>query len=337
MSNLDNVWYCDSSLMCEHALKIYHYYNELSVIVTGESFKEFLISYGYPENQIYLKDSILDSFRGYNFFSCYNTRLVNHFTNRYKIDYGMGHSSFYFNDKISFSKNEKGMLAQNEFQQLQYLQKCRNANLDLIAPVLGIAKIDDYKFTDFKKTKPIILYLHTYNKENKLEKWVGETKLRYAGFTDHVATAKVLEKFIPEFEILHKAHHCNSGEHFNKFTNFVNGEIDTVDIFEKADLIVAEYGGSAIEAMCSDAKIIYVDDDHLETLDKSNLDVKIHEDFYHCQVKDLEQTIKYVLENPFPDEMISKRLEYRKSLFPYLHNGAQKIAEFMKLHEQNIW
>lgn len=327
---IKNAFVVKEEIEFEMAVKLYHY-NKNIVFLYKRGFKNFLLNYGIPNKNLLVLSKIYKENSGYfieNLFCRYQDWIKNsNFKNRYRIDYGYGNGNFVFNENTEKSEKEKGFVCSSEYQKQRYEEIRTTPGI-----ILGNSKFDEFVHEQmrFKKTKPMILYLHTWKKNKPIEDWIGKSNgYKYSGETDIEATAKILEQYTDKFEIVHKNHHLTSFN-FDKFTNIKNGTVDSYDLIKQADIIIAEYGGSAVEAVLGDGKLIYVDDDNLESCCPTNLDTLVHYDFNHCKVSELKDMIDKVLEMPISNEEIENKKKWREKYFPCRRCGAKNIAEFME-------
>lgn len=296
------------------------------------SFKEKLLSFGIQEKFIITEINKKDVIK--NFFCDYKHNVK--CKNFYKIAYGISSVEFFVKNINAYLKDDNSMyLCNSEFER-QALNNPKAQN------VLGMVKYDThYEFPseiEIPKDKPIILFLHTWDKcKNKdWQKWFG--KNFYLGISDFVHTGNVLENYLDKYTVIHKNHHCSKDKTFDKFINIDSGTYDSRKLIDMADIIIADYGGSAVEAIISEkAKILYVDDEEHKLINKNNLDVIMHNIFNHTSNKDFEKNFNKIIEEPLSEEELKIRKEWRNKLFPYLDCGAQKLANFIKNLDNEEW
>lgn len=157
------------------------------------------------------------------------------------------------------------------------------------------------------------------------------------GFSDVEHTISVLEKYTDKFTVIHKNHH-NTNFKSDKFINIDSGTFDSRKLIDMADIIIADYGGSAVEAIISEkAKILYVDDNNHNLINSQNFDVMFHNIFNHTSNKDLEKNFLKLIDEPLSENELKLRKEWRDKLFPYLDCGAQRLGEFIKNLDNEEW
>lgn len=333
-----NVFGIDNSMLLEYAYKLFKASDfEIYFLIIKNDlfdtnfFKEKLLSFGIPEKQIITKIDKKDIIENFfcNYYSTYGKKF-------YKIAYGMGSNEFlYRNINIYLKERKTTYFCSSEYEK----QLLNNSKAQI---VLGMAKYDThYEYpSDIKipVDKPIILFLHTWDKcKNKdWQKWNG--KKFHLGISDFEHTATILEKYLNKYTIIHKNHHCTKDKSFNKFINIDSGTYDSRKLIDIADIIIADYGGSAVEAIISEkAKILYVDDDEHKLIKQNSLDAMIHNIFNHTSNKDFEKNFNKLIEEPLSNEELKLRKEWRDKLFPYLDCGAQKLANFIKKLDIEEW
>lgn len=339
-----NVFGIDCLMLLEYAYKLYKAYNEIFIFVIkhpGFKFKSYdiekvknnLIELGIPSKNIITKLKKNDIIE--NFFCYYHEGYGK---NYFKIAYGMGSNEFLYKSIKKYLEQENAhYLCSSEYEK-------EILNNSKAKDVLGLIKFDSHyelpSKIDIPKNKPIILFIHTWDKCNdklwkKYNSYLGNIKV---GISDFKHTASVLERYLDKYTIIHKNHHCSSDISFEKFINIDCGMYDSKKLFDIADIIIADYGGSAVEAIISEkAKILYVDDDLHDKINQTSLDVMMHNIFNHTSNEDFENNFLKLIEEPLSEKELELRKEWRDKLFPYLDCGAQKYAEFIKNLDNEEW
>lgn len=256
-------------------------------------------------------------------------------TKIHKISYGMG------NDDVFYSQFHWG----NEKRTVEYLGACPYDTHKFFTKKYGKNKIKDFatigllKFSgdynrdkeiakineqnsdlrdlSFDKSKPTILFLHSWNKADRLLK----NKKTNQGISDYEKTAEMLNKVSDKYNIIHKNHH-QTQYIFDKFLNIANGTVSSKFLFDIADVVIAEYGGSAIEALLSDKKVIYIDSYTHDEINKKNIDARVHDLLTHCYPEDV---LEYLDKEPTDEEM-----SIRKELRDYFFPNVDPCEEFFK-------
>lgn len=307
--------------MLEYAYKIYQYNKNILFLFNVVDKKQidktkYILTNIIPKEKIifnfdYKNDIII------NYFCNYTFKVKKNVKNFYKLFYGYAHGTWFYS-YVNKLKNTTYLAASN-----YEIEKLRIPNT-----ILGIGKFDEIEYpyheVDIPRDKPIILFLHTWSKNSKNDPL-------YYGLSDIKHTSSILEKYTNRFTIVHKNHHITYNYKTNKFITVCSGTYDSRKLIDIADIIIADYGGSAIEAIISDkAKILYVNDDQHERIEKNDLDRMMHDIFHSTSNNDFEKNFLKLIEEPLSNEELKLRKEWRDKLFPNLDKGAKNIANFIK-------
>lgn len=317
-----NVFSIDNTMLLEYAYKLYQVYQKLYFYCRNKKLKEKLIKLGIPETIIFTKlnkeDKVINEFCNYNQFKSEQF---------YRISYGYGNEDYRHNFLNKYLK-KKIYLSPSDYEN-QFI-KCEHKTI-------GIAKYDThYELPSdiiIPTDKPIILFFHTWNKHKKMPKAFPNIE----GFSDVEHTMSVLEKYTDKFTIIHKNHH-NTSFKSDKFINIDSGTYDSRKLIDIADIIIADYGGSAVEAIISEkAKILYVNAENHNLINSQNFDVIFHNIFNHTSNEDFEKNFLKLIDEPLSENELKLRKEWRDKLFPYLDCGAQRLGEFIKNLDNEEW
>lgn len=259
----------------------------------------------------------------------------------HKISYGLGNDdAFYSRCKWGNEKRTKEYLGCCDYETHKFFTR-KNNQIEKFR-TLGLLKYDqtipynrqieinkiniqqngiDDNFFDSKK--PTILFLHTYPKDKPIN--ANSKELYHQGLSNYLETANQLDKISNEFNIIHKNHHMTDNA-FSNFLNISNGSVDSKFLIDIADIIIAEYGGSALEALISDKKIIYIDDYKHNEISKLNIDAKMHNLFDHCYPEDV---LKHI-----DKETSKEEFEIRQKLRDYffsesLNNPCERFIKYI--------
>ena len=242
-------------------------------------------------------------------------------TKIHKISYGLGNDDFFY--KLCKWGNEKRTieyLGANAYDCHKFLSR-KNNRIEKFCPI-GLLKFsceydpeqeirkineqNDLEDVWFDKSKPTILFLHSWNKTEDNDLKTNQ------GNSDYNKTAEMLEKISDKYNIIHKNHHFTYFKYKN-FLNIANGSVCSKFLFDIADVVIADYGGSAVEALLSDKKVIYIDDYQHETISKKNIDARLHDLLTHCYP---ENVLDYI-DTPTTNEEMKTRIELRNYFYPF--------------------
>lgn len=331
---IEHLFYSYKTYLVEYANKIYDYCNSIGFEDMYYCLPKKSIKYARMPKEKILTTSILKkpncevkNLYG-NYFLYTAPGCVKSFENAkiHKFSYGFG------NDDFFYSKCKWG----NEQRTVEYLGGCdyethkfftrKNNHIEKFRTI-GLIKYDQtipYNIENeimkinfqqntlediyFDKNKPTILFLHTWDKANETE--TSHKTRGIQGISNYEETAKQLNKISNDFNIIHKNHH-NTSNLFSNFINIDNGTVDSKFLFDIADIIIADYGGSALESLLSDKKIIYVNDYNHEKISHLNIDARIHNSFDNCYPEDI---LKHI-DIPMTKEQEELRLELRNYFY----------------------
>lgn len=332
--NIDHLFFCREDWFIEYANKIYEYCNSIDFknmyyCIHKKSFKyakmpkEKILTINMLKNSDYEVKNLYGNYFEYTSEGC-----VKSFKNVkiHKISYGFGNDDwFYSNCRWGNEKRTIEYLGGCDYETHKFFTR-KNNHIEKFRTI-GLIKYDQTIHYDkeqeiskinfqqstlediyFDKNKPTILFLHTWDKANETE---NSFKTRgFQGISNYEETAKQLKKLSNEFNIIHKNHHQTSNI-FSDFLNIENGTVDSKFLFDIADIIISDYGGSALEALLSDKKIIYVDDYNHDKISHLNIDARIHHSFDHCYPEDI---LKHI-DIPMTKEQEELRLELRNYFY----------------------
>lgn len=321
-----HVFYVSEPHLAEYANHIYHEAFKLGIIMyvaIPQEWDNLLIDVSIY-HKIYI-ESINNHMHFENVYCnyCYK-EFESRCTNWWKICYGLGNDNFIYAHKHK-TKKLRGYLACSEYDAYK---------MSFICPsyVIGLAKlnVDDVYQHSFDKLidagydpkKKTILFLHTWKKTKQF----GDAYAK-SGCSDYLETAKQLQTLTDKYNIIHKNHH-NTHKEFEGFINVPNG-FDSKALLKAADLTIADYGGSAIEACLTDGLLIYVDDEDNLSLTRQNLDNFVHNIFTHCvpsRVLDMVSTME-----TFPLNSAVQDVKHSIANFfiGNTYNPAKVFAKFM--------
>lgn len=196
----------------------------------------------------------------------------------FKYAYGLGNDNYLFTTK-SWFKHVDAYLACGRYDAYK---NSFNTN----CYVLGLPKLykDDNDVIEAKaklhslgwdSSKPTIIFQHTVYKSDTYDK-VSRSLL-----SDIESTGKVLQTVSDKYNIIHKNHH-QSHYKFDGFIEVQSGLISTNALLSIADVIISDYGGSALESILSDAFCIFMNDPENEKYKDLCFDNKLHTLFPNC-------------------------------------------------------
>lgn len=344
---IEHLFYVERFMFIEYANRVYKYCKENNI----EGIKFFLFKKKIKENVKFcdIPDEELvseEELRNSTVINAYGNyfRFVNRFgkafeyTRLHKISYGYGNedqvigSVTWTDPKRHANNSTVAFLGLSPYECWCY----HTSKHKLPSYDIGMIKLDNSIKTDFDeeikrietatkydKTKPTILFLHTYDKSDELD------NRYYEGISDYAATAKFLEKYIDRYNIIHKNHYYTDRK-FRKFINTWVGLCDSKFLLELADVVIADYGGSAIEALLSDKKILYINDErHSEINAVTNIDAKVHNIFTSCTASELPDMFDNFLNTPVSDEEMKTRIELRDYLFKNAGNSIKNFVDYV--------
>lgn len=323
--HIENLFYCSEPHLVEYASKIYKEIAgrvELFVAINKE---DLHLALNIDDKHIIYIEDIDETYSFKNIYCNYNKKHIKQAENWYKFCYGLGNDNYIYTHKFN-AKNLRGYLACSEYDAYK---------MSFIYPsyVVGFGKFNNTKINEatinklialgFDKSKKTILFLHTWSKSSTFG-----NDYAISGVSDYKKTSTILQKFSNRCNIIHKNHH-NTHKDFKNMINVPNG-FDSATLLNIADIIIADYGGSAVEALInSKAHLIYIDADNHSILTKQNLDNALHDMFNGISHNDLEHFLEYQLKSIVRDDVIKAKEIASNFFLGDVYDGAKNFANII--------
>lgn len=299
---------------------------DFKICVPKSKYKHAL-SLEIPEDMLITRLSGINKY----VFADYGPGYPENIENWYKTMYGHGDENKVYNQTIFWRmKNFKGWVCYSPYdcsklaynplyfrkgKRLFYLNGSPKFDISNIS-TNNIKKLFDLPGFDIKKKT--ILVQSTWNK-NQFE---------YAGYIDYdEMLINKLKELSKSYNVIHKYHHQDIKERqfIDGLINIGPGEVPSVVLYHYANIILCDYGGSALEALVTDdnTKLIYMNNPNLPKTNeiRQNLDIVVHKYLPSFTVEELVNNFDSIIDNydkVYTENKYNKvKNDFRRLLYPY--------------------
>ena len=295
---------------------------------------------GVPENRL-VSPSDLSRGKVKYCYSDYGPGSPHSIENWYKTQYGHGDESQIYNQTIFWRmKNFRGWILYSPYDcyKLSYKMLHRGKRLFWT----GSTRFSDYNIYDprgselleslgYDKSKPTIVLNHTWNK-------LRHEDAGYFDYNDSVIINK-LEKLSKDYNIINKVHHQDDDNTKvpEKFIKVVAGSVYNHYLYNLADIIISDYGGSALDSLYYNKPVIYIDGYELLTRTSSqNTDILVHRNLLSANSKDFDYVIDNINRLHREEVLHSDRYNWKSLLYPSGVAEARWVDVMLNLSNNSI-
>ena len=343
MSTIEHVLYAQTKLNhininLESHIPIIRYIEDNNIdldvkLAVHKDYWKTAMNLGVPENRLITPTMLGNSTVKYC-YSDYGPGYPHNIENWYKTQYGHGDESQIYNQTIFWRmKNFKGWILYSPYDCYKLAHKMLHKGKRLFwagSTRFSEYNLDDFRFKElilsnpkFDKSKPTIVLNHTWN------------KLRHedAGYLDYRESKSIeyLRSISSKYNIISKIHHQDRLTDIpEEFIPVVAGSVYNHLLYSLADIIISDYGGSALDSLYYNKPVIYLDGFEVNSITSSqNTDILVHRNLLSATDEDFE----YVFNNleRFHQSVVvnSDRLNWKNLLYPETHGAERRWVDIM--------
>lgn len=291
------------------------------------------IRLGVPEHRLITPTMLGNSTVKYC-YSDYGPGYPKNIENWYKTQYGHGDESQIYNQTIFWRmKNFRGWILYSQYDCYKLSYKMLHKGKRLFCA--GSTRFSNYNLEDFRfdeliladsrfdSSKPTIVLNHTWNK----------LKYEDAGYLEYTDSKSIdyLRSLSDRYNIISKIHHQDKlTEIPEEFIPVVAGSVYNHLLYSLADIIISDYGGSALDSLYYNKPVIYLDGFEVNSITSSqNTDILVHRNLLSATNEDFN----YVFDNldKFHQSVVvnSDRLNWKNLLYQDSYNSESKWVDIM--------